>query len=486
MGPTFTVNAQQSTQPFSDDFSSDSGQWQYLGSAYRNQTGQNLVLTNSDNEHAGVAFFNAPIQGSFTANFRYKTGGGYCQGDGFTIFFYKQAYSSVNSDSSGNHLGFNSFSVIPGYGIEFDGWQNIPWDFEQVTGGEQNPQGDPSSSHIALIEDFTGNHLTYVDDQRVADNNWHKVTVEVQASSVKVYVDEDLVLQREGALDRTYSGFGFSGSNGGCGSNWHIIDDFSITAQNLKTPTLTTTCISSRSQSAFEVQISGDLTFNGAGVPNAPVLLSYSVTGGDSWQDLTSIHTKSDGSYSALWLLSVTGDYMLKAVYKGSENYLGTTNAISFSIEPCGEQSVFSVTSNSTLNELSFNLANKELSFRVTGDSTTTGYVNVYIPKSLINDISDLKMSLDNNQVDYTVQPLSEGWFLYATYHHSTHLVTINLGSNANPAESNAQSTQAPNTQTQTQELDWVKIAILASMIALAVIVIITALVFMKNQKNKK
>ena len=113
--------------------------------------------------------------------------------------------------------------------------------------------------------------------------------------------------------------------------------------------------------------------------------------------------------------------------------------------------------------------------------------MNVYIPKSLINDISNLKISLDNNQIDYTIQLLSEGWFLYAIYHHSTHLVTINLGSNANPTESTAQSTQAPHTQTQARRTDWVKNAILASMIALAAIVIIVALVFLKkNPKNKK
>ena len=91
--------------------------------------------------------------------------------------------------------------------------------------------------------------------------------------------------------------------------------------------------------------------------------------------------------------------------------------------------------------------------------------------------------------MDYNIQPLSEGWFLYATYHHSTHLVTINLGSNANSTESTARSIHAPYTQTQTQKLDWVKIAILAlaSMIALAAMVIILALVFLtKPIKNKK
>ena len=146
------------------------------------------------------------------------------------------------------------YPIIPGYGIEFDGWQNIPWDFQKVAGSQSNPAGDPSGDHIALIQDYTGNHLAYVNDQRVADNNWHQVTVSVQGSSVSVYVDHGLVLQWTGDLNRTYDGFGFSGATGGVGSNWHLIDDVSINAQNLKTPSLTTSCIGSVSQSSFQCQ----------------------------------------------------------------------------------------------------------------------------------------------------------------------------------------------------------------------------------------
>jgi hypothetical protein len=146
------------------------------------------------------------------------------------------------------------------------------------------------------------------------------------------------------------------------------------------------------------VQINGDLTSNGAGIQNAPVLLSYSVTNGASWQDLTSVHTGSDGSYSALWFPAATGDYMLKAVYQGDINYLGASKIVNFSIVPCTEQNVFSVTSNSTLSAFSFDSTAKELSFDVSGSNATTGYVNVYIPKSLINDVSNLKIYLDNNK----------------------------------------------------------------------------------------
>lgn len=375
---------------------------------------------------------------------------------------------------SGGRLGFNSLSIIPGYGIEFDGWQNIPWDFQQVAGGQQNPQGDPSPNHIALIEDSTGNHLAYANDTRVTDNNWHQVSIEVQESSVSVSVDQGLVLQWSGELNNTFDGFGFSGANGQVGSNWHIIDDFSITTHNLQKPSLTTSCISSISQTSLNVKINGYLTFIGAGISEAPILIFYSITGGKSWQDLTLVHTGSDGSYSALCFPSVTGDYMLKAVFEADENYLGTSNIINFSIVPCIDQNVFSITSNSTLPELSFNSDNKELSFSVSGDNGTTGYVNVYIPKSLINDISSLKVYLDNNQIQYTSQSQGDGWLLYFTYHHSTHSVTINLSSQRST------STAQPSTLT----LDWVKIAILVFMGIITAIVVVVAFVYLGRKKR--
>ena len=471
---------QQFPGAFSDDFSKDTGAWQYFGSAYRDTTNKYLVLTPSGYEQAGVAFFNTPINGAFTANFRFKAGGGNCQGDGFTMFFYKQKYSTADSSYSGSRLGFNSASIIPGYGIEFDSWQNIPWDFQTVAGTQQNPQGDPSSDHVALIKDYTGNHLTYVDDSRVADNNWHSATVIVQASSVSVSIDQTVVLQWSGTLDRAFDGFGFSGSDGGTATDWHIIDDFSIGAQNLKTPTLTTSCINSAPQGSFNVyKISGDLTFNGEGMRGAPVLLSYSATVGQSWQDLTLVYTGSDGSYSALWMPTATGSYLLKTAFAGDENYLGANDTISFAIQPVAEQSVFSLTSNSTITELTFSSANKELSFSVSGESGTTGYVNVYIPKSMLNDTDGLKVSMDGSQIEFTSQSQGDYWLLYFTYHHSTHSVAVNfdtLNMNSSPSQT------TPSGQTAQGGLNWVEIAILVFMGIIAAGVVIVGVLLNKKR----
>jgi|GEM_PF-3003169 hypothetical protein len=359
------------------------------------------------------------------------------------MFFYKQPYSTFDN---GGDLGFNTqYAIIPGYGIEFDGWQNIPGDFQDIAGGIINPPtGDPSGAYIGLIQNSVGDHSAYVNDPRVDDNQWHQVSVQVQGSAVSVYVDQGLVLQWTGALNTTYSGFGFSGANGEVGSNYHIIANFSITAHNLQTPSLTTSCTSSVSQSSLNVNINGDLTSDKTGISGAPIFLSYSVTGGESWEDLTLVNTGLDGSYSALWFPSVTGNYLLKAVYEGNENYSGTSNIVSFAMTPNSEQSVFSVTSNSTLSELSFNSTSQELSFTVSGEPGTRGYVNVDIPKSLINDISGVKVYLDNNPIAYTTQSQSDYWILSFTYHHSTHNVVINLASTTTSKATSASST-SPN-----------------------------------------
>jgi hypothetical protein len=205
--------------------------------------------------------------------------------------------------------------------------------------------------------------------------------------------------------------------------------------QALHRPTLGISCRSSTSYSGFDVQLIGSLTFNESGIAGAPILLSYSVTGGKSWIDLTLVYTGSDGSYLAVWMPSATGNYLLKATFEGNNDYSNTTITVNFAVTPFAEQSVFSVISNSTITEFSFNSTSTELNFGVFGETGTTGYVNIYIPKSLLNDTSSLEVYLDGEQADYTVASLTDGWLLYFTYQHSTHMVTINLGSSAQTNE---------------------------------------------------
>jgi hypothetical protein len=113
-----------------------------------------------------------------------------------------------------------------------------------------------------------------------------------------------------------------------------------------------------------------------------------------------------------------TGDY-----YRSSNPTSPTSSA-----SP-QERNILTITTNSSVSALSFDSQKKELSFNVEGPSETTGYINVSILKSLLSDVSGLKIYLDGNQLDYTYESKGDSWIICFTYSHSTHRVTINLQS---------------------------------------------------------
>lgn len=190
---------------------------------------------------------------------------------------------------------------------------------------------------------------------------------------------------------------------------------------------LDVSCLSSSAYNAFDVKINGVLTGNGVGIPNAGVLLYVSVDGGNGWDVLSFVNTASDGSFSVTWKPSVTGNYVLKASWAGNSEFSTTNNVVNFAVEQFEEQSVFSVMSNSTLSGLSFNSETKDLSFTTSGPSGTTGYVKVIIPKSLVADVSTIKVYVDEQSISYTSVSQSDAWVISFTYQQSSHQLRVGL-----------------------------------------------------------
>jgi outer membrane protein assembly factor BamB len=198
----------------------------------------------------------------------------------------------------------------------------------------------------------------------------------------------------------------------------------------LPQPTLTVSCVSSTSYSSFNVEINGKLAFDGTSISGTPIALYYSINQGRSWQDLTLVNTASDGSFLAEWLPSVTGNYLINATFAGNSAYSGVSTIVNLAVVPLqNTQDVFSVASNSTITDLMFNSTSNELTFTASGPSGTTGYVDVYIAKSLIGDISTLQVYLDGNQISYTASSQGSSWLTYFTFGLSTHQVTVYLAS---------------------------------------------------------
>ncbi len=242
---------------------------------------------------------------------------------------------------------------------------------------------------------------------------------------------------------------------------------------SLTSPTLTVSCASSTSYNGFKVEINGNLAASGTGLSGLPIQISDSVTGGSSWNDLTLVNTGPDGSFSAEWLPSITGNYLINATFAGDSSYSKVCTVVSLAIMPFRSEStqdVFSVASNSTVTDLAFNSTSRELSFTVSGPSGTTGYVDTYIAKTLIGDVSTLKVFLDDSQVNYVATSQGDSWLIHFAYHHSTHTVVMSLG----------EATSAP-----VKGVSVGTIAI-ASAAAIAVIVaVILAVVVLKRKKSK-
>lgn len=202
-------------------------------------------------------------------------------------------------------------------------------------------------------------------------------------------------------------------------------------------PTLTVSCIGKALQTTIKVEISGNLAENGLGIASAPIHIAYSTTNGNSWQALTTVSTEANGRFSAEWLPNVTGNYLIKATYLGTATQSPVSITVNLVITPNtsnDKETVFSVSSNSSVSDLAFNSEPGQLSFSVSGPTNTTGYVDICIDKALVSDASKISAYIDGNAVNYTVTSTADSWVLHFSYHHSTHMITLNLNNVSNDA----------------------------------------------------
>jgi hypothetical protein len=106
---------------------------------------------------------------------------------------------------------------------------------------------------------------------------------------------------------------------------------------------------------------------------------------------------------------------------------------VSFSAKLSEGKNVFAVASNSTISSLAYDSTTNELSFKASGPSDTTGYTDIFISKSILQEPSELTVTIDGKQTNFTSTSVYDFWALHFVYSHSTHNVAINLGSGAAP-----------------------------------------------------
>jgi hypothetical protein len=176
----------------------------------------------------------------------------------------------------------------------------------------------------------------------------------------------------------------------------------------------------------LQISISGILTdHREKPIPEELILLSYKVLGIETWNTITSVYTENNGHYSAIWIPTATGYFTLKAEWTGNATYFGISNITTLSVVPYNNKYVFAVESNSTISALAFNSTANELSFIASGPPGTMGYARVFISKELVANISDLKVYVDEGQVNYVTTSTDSSWILCFSYEHSTHDIVI-------------------------------------------------------------
>lgn len=155
------------------------------------------------------------------------------------------------------------------------------------------------------------------------------------------------------------------------------------------------------------------------------VFLHYQWLGDVTWYEFASVQSKINGYYSAVWIPTATGYYLVRATWANDSIVPRTSAVVSLAVIPFREQNVFAVESNSTISALVFNSTEYELSFDASSPSGTTGYAKIFISKELVADISDLKVRVDATQIDFVTASTDASWVLHFSYVHSTHHVVI-------------------------------------------------------------
>jgi hypothetical protein len=191
-------------------------------------------------------------------------------------------------------------------------------------------------------------------------------------------------------------------------------------------------------------QIVGNLTSNRISVPNANITFSYrnSNESDSALQQFSTTTTDSNGCFMVDWIPPGAGSYVLNATYHGNENYGPVFDGINILVaEFSGDKQVFSVESNSTVTSIVYNSESDELNLSVMGQSGTIGFVDLYVSKSLVENVSAIQAYIDDNPVSFTVSSTEDSWILHFYYHHSSHNITFDLsGAEISSVQNRAQA----------------------------------------------
>jgi hypothetical protein len=182
------------------------------------------------------------------------------------------------------------------------------------------------------------------------------------------------------------------------------------------------------------------------------------------------VTTESDGSYTAVWYPDVTGYYLIKATCDATSAMNAASKTVTLALTPDeAKDSVFTVNSNSTITQFAFDSAADTLSFVASGTSPSTGYVEIFIPKTILAEISKLTTTIDGSQVNFDYESQSDAWLITFSYTHSSHTIVMSIADNV----------EAPNSGDGNSQI------LLYVIVPLAVIVVLVVAVIALLKRRK-
>jgi hypothetical protein len=192
-------------------------------------------------------------------------------------------------------------------------------------------------------------------------------------------------------------------------------------------PTITIDCKTTAAASNLKLEVTGTLTYNKTAIPSASIYIGYSADCGNKWENFSLVQTHADGGFETVWIPNATGNYLISARWEGNTTLHWMNATVNLATTPDSAGNEFSVMSNSTVSNFTYNSTTQELSFNTNGTSSTTGYAHVCIPKTLVSDIQTVEVNVDGKTVTFTSESQDDVWVISCVYTQSQHAFTVKI-----------------------------------------------------------
>jgi parallel beta-helix repeat protein len=333
--------------------------------------------------------------------------------------------NNIANNWYGIGLGGSSNNIITGNNITANNWYGI-WLYRSsnsiITGNNIANNGDGIYLYYSSNNSITGNNITA--------NNWDGIYL--YYSSNNSITGNNITANNRDGICLGYSSNNSITVNNITANNWDGIRLYDSSNDNI----ITGNNIAANNWRGINLEYSSNNSiFHNNFVDNAREVYSYiSVnvwddgypSGGNYWSDCAGVDlfggpyqnmTGGDGIGDTPYIIDANNQDMYPLMAPFSTFEAGVWDGTAYNVD---------VLSNSTVSDFKFDVDNKSISLKVTGDNGTVGFCRVAIPKSLLWADDGWTIFVDNQPItDYTKLEDENNTYLYFTYTHSTKTVTI-------------------------------------------------------------